>query len=103
MEQGSYILDKKAIQSLRSFRLAIIKEGPDLTVFRHPSTLLRLAMWLVNAVRDILTEQQPKNAEGEKVLKKDLPFVLAALNEANDAFLVVAVIGAPVMGDIKKK
>ncbi|SGZ21410.1 BQ5605_C021g09364 [Microbotryum silenes-dioicae] len=98
MDQGGYILEKQSIQSLRAFRFAVIKEGPDLAVFRHPSTLLRLAVWLVDAVRDLVAS---KTATGKR--PKPLPFVLASLNEASDAFLVVGIVGAPEYGDVKKK
>ncbi|SCZ87820.1 BZ3500_MvSof-1268-A1-R1_Chr2-3g05288 [Microbotryum saponariae] len=97
MDQGGYILEKQSIQSLRAFRFAVIKEGPDLAVFRHPSTLLRLAVWLVDAVRDLVAS---KTATGKR--PKPLPFVLASLNEASDAFLVVGIVGAPEYGDVKK-
>ncbi|KAK4050288.1 DNA replication initiation factor cdc45 [Microbotryomycetes sp. JL201] len=101
MDQGGYILEKQAIKTLRTYRLAVIKEGPDLTVFRHPSTLMRLANWLVEAVRDIVLSTYGAAAlPGRRA--KSLPFVLASLNETNDAFLVVGVVGAIEYGDVKK-
>ncbi|KAK4051987.1 DNA replication initiation factor cdc45 [Microbotryomycetes sp. JL221] len=101
MDQGGYILEKQAIKTLRTYRLAVIKEGPDLTVFRHPSTLIRLANWLVDAVRDIVHQTTGTQAlPGKRA--KSLPFVLASLNETNDAFLVVGVVGAIEYGDVKK-
>ncbi|KAM0786356.1 hypothetical protein ACM66B_001827 [Microbotryomycetes sp. NB124-2] len=101
MDQGGYILEKQAIKTLRTYRLAVIKEGPDLTVFRHPSTLMRLANWLVEAVREIVTTTYGEAAlPGRRA--KSLPFVLASLNETNDAFLVVGVVGAIEYGDVKK-
>lgn len=105
MDQGGYILEKQAIKSLRTYRLAVIKEGPDLAVFRHPSTLLRLALWLVDAVRDLVGHGNGPQAAAAAAGKrpKSLPFVLASLNEANDAFLVVGVVGAVEYGDVKKK
>jgi cell division control protein 45 len=91
------MLDKQAIKTLRSFRLAVIKEGPDLELFSHPSTLERLAFWLVDAVRDLLEN----GARQTKV--KRLPFVVASLDERRDCFLVVGVTGAAEYGDVKKK
>lgn len=102
MDQGGYVLEKQVIKSLRTYRLAVIKEGPDLPVFRHPATLLRLAIWLVDSVRDIVqTTTGPAALPGKRA--KSLPFVLASLNESNDAFLVVGVVGAVEYGDVKKK
>ena len=94
------MLDKQSIKTTRSYRLAVFDEGPDLAVFRHPSTLLRLAIWLVDAVRDLIGQS---NLVGTKGKAKSLPFVLASLNEKNDAFLVVGIVGAVEYGDVKKK
>ncbi|BGP33504.1 DNA replication initiation factor cdc45 [Rhodotorula toruloides] len=96
--QGSYILDKAAIRTLRTYRLTVIKDGPDLVVFQHPSTLLRLAHWLVDSIRSML-EQQAAGGNGGG---KNLPFVLAALNEQTDKFLVVGVVPADEFGDVRR-
>lgn len=101
MDQGGYILEKQAIKSLRTYRLAIIKEGPDLAVFRHPATLLRLALWLVDAVRDLLGQGQEGAGGGKR--PKSLPLVLASLNEDTEHFLVCGIVGAVEYGDVKKK
>ncbi|KAI5475703.1 hypothetical protein MNV49_001037 [Pseudohyphozyma bogoriensis] len=95
--QGTYILDKGAIQSFRTYRLAIIKEGPYLDIFRHPATLLRLANWLVDAVRDLVG-----HGTTGKTRIKSLPFVLASLDQTTDRYLVVGIIGAVEYGDVKK-
>lgn len=100
--QGTYILDKAAIQTFRTYRLAVIKEGPYLDIFRHPATLLRLANWLVDAVRDLLGQGEASGVSGRKKTKS-LPFVLACLDQETDSFLVVGVIGAVEFGDVKKK
>lgn len=102
--QGSFILDKPAsIKTLRTFRLCLLRDGPELAVFRHPATLVRLANWLVDAVRDLVQTAGGAAAVAGGRRGKALPFVLAVLNEAADAFLVVGVIGAPEFGDVKKK
>ena len=97
IRQGISILDKQTIKTLRSFRFCIIKEGQDLQVFAHPATLSRLAVWLVDAVRDML---EASNAG--KVLAKPLPFILASLDEKRDVFLVAGVTGAAEYGDVRK-
>lgn len=96
---GSSLLDKNIIRPLRTFRFAMMREGPDLKLFTHPATLSRLALWLVDAVRDRWAEKDTK--AGKKV--KSLPFVVAALNEEKDTWLVVGVTGAPEFGGIRKK
>jgi len=116
------LIDKQAIRTLASFRLAIIKDGPDLHLFSHPSTLTRLALWLVDALRDLINESELKKAKGKRARKlqragkqqdeddgidanavvKNLPFVVAALDEETDVFVVVGVTGAPDFGDTRR-
>lgn len=99
IRQGSALLDKATIRPLRTFRLAVMKEGPDLRLFSHPSTLSRLALWLVDATRDKWAE---KDAKAGKIVKS-LPFVVTCLNEDKGTYLVVGVTGAPEFGDVRKK
>lgn len=99
IRQGTSLLDKQAIKTLRSFRLAVIREGPDLGVFCHPATLSRLGIWLIDAVRDLITGPV---AAGQKK-PKSLPFVVASLDEAKDTYWVVGVNGAVDYGDVRKK
>lgn len=99
IRQGTAILDKGTIRPLRTFRLTIVKEGPDLRIFSKPAPLSRLALWLVNATRDRWTERDTK--KGLKVTS--LPFVVACLNEEKKTYVVVGVTGAPEYGDVRKK
>lgn len=97
IRQGISMLDKQSIRTLRTFRLAIVREGPDVAVFAHPATLGRLAVWLVDAIRDLV----PKDDKLKR--RKGLPFVAACLDERRDAYLVVGVNGATEYGDVRKK
>lgn len=96
------MLDKQAIKTLRSFRLGVIKDGPDLHVFSHPATLTRLGVWLVDAVRDLIGPNS-KAPDAAKKKVKSFPFVIASLDEARDCYLVVGVNGATQYGDVRKK
>ncbi|RXK36072.1 cell division control protein 45 [Tremella mesenterica] len=98
IRQGSSLLDKSTIRALRTFRFAAMKEGPDLRLFCHPSTLSRLALWLVDATRDRWSEKDSKKGQ----VVKSLPFVVACLNEEKGTFLVVGVTGSPEYGDVRK-
>lgn len=98
IRQGTYMLDKQSVKTNKGYRFALFDEGPDLAAFRHPSTLLRLANWLLDTVRDLIGE---KNLRANET--KRLPFVLACLNESKDSFLVVGIVGAVNFGDVKKK
>ena len=98
------MLDKQSIKTLRSFRLAVIKEGPDLQVFTHPATLTRLGLWLVDAVRDLIGPGTSKNNSRAKQNNvKSFPFVVASLDDVRDCYLVVGVNGAMQYGDVRKK
>lgn len=99
IRQGSSLLDKATIRPLRTFRFAAMREGPDLRLFCHPSTLSRLALWLVDATRDRWAEKDAKAGKQTK----SLPFVVACLNEEKGTYLVVGVTGAPEFGDVRKK
>jgi len=99
IRQGSSLLEKSTIRTLRTFKFCAIKEGPDLRVFAHPSTLSRLALWLMDASRDRWAEKNARTGKAGKAL----PFVVASLNEDKGTYLVVGVTGAPEFGDVRKK
>ena len=98
VRQGSSLIEKGEVKRMRNFQLAMLKEGPDLPIFGHPGNLSRLALWLVEATRDRI---DPINVTRTK--KKVLPFVLACLDERKGTYLVVGVLAAPEMGDLRKK
>jgi len=95
VRQGTSLISKRAITQTKSFRLATIREGPDLALFAHPSTLSRLALWLVDATRNWVQSMQV----GRK--KRLLPFVVACAKEEVGTYVVVGVTGAEEMGDVK--
>lgn len=51
VRQGTSLIDKQNIKTLKTFRWAIIRDGPDLSIFTHPLTLSKLALFLVDAYR----------------------------------------------------
>ncbi|RUS21570.1 CDC45-like protein-domain-containing protein [Endogone sp. FLAS-F59071] len=51
VRQGTSLIDKQNIKTLKTFRWAIIRDGPDLAIFTHPLTLSKLALFLVDAYR----------------------------------------------------
>jgi cell division control protein 45 len=82
LSTGQSIIEKRAIKSLRSFRIAIIREGPDLAFFEHPLALTKLATWLceVSAEED---RGRARRVQGD--------LVLACLIPSRSVFLVVGV------------
>ncbi|KAL9936585.1 hypothetical protein V8E36_004653 [Tilletia maclaganii] len=120
--EGTRLIQKQEIRTLRTFRLAILRDGPNLAVLAHPGTLTRLTIWLVDALRDIMTEKHAQRAAAKRKHKqeeaeeeeigeqtkakqddvpKSLPFVVAALDESRDTYVVVGMTGAPDMGDTR--
>jgi cell division control protein 45 len=101
IRQGTSIIDKQDIKTMRNHRVVIMSQGPDLALFAHPGVLVRLALWLVDALRDRL----PGTVVGRSK-KKSLPFVIACLDETNveDAtYTVVGIMGALDFDEFRKK
>ncbi|OBZ75938.1 Cell division control protein 45 [Grifola frondosa] len=99
IRQGSSIIDKQDIRTLRGHRVVVLTQGPDLALFAHPGILSRLALWLVEALRDRLPGT---NTVYGRSKRKSLPFVVACLNEKAGTYIVVGVTGALDFGDVRK-
>ncbi|KAI0647210.1 CDC45-like protein [Trametes meyenii] len=99
IRQGSSIIDKQDIKTLRGHRVVVLTQGPDLALFAHPGVLGRLALWLVDALRDRVGATAPAGARSRR---KALPFVLACLDERAGTYIVVGVTGAPDFDDVRK-
>lgn len=84
---------------MRSHRVVVLTQGPDLALFSHPGVLSRLALWLVDALRD----RVPGKVVGTRTKRKSLPFVVACLNESSGSYIVVGVMAATDFGDVRKK
>lgn len=64
---GTSLIEKQAIRSLRSFRLATLRDGPHLDLFStQPAMLARLGMWLTDALRDIVNDQEKRKRLARK-------------------------------------
>lgn len=102
IRQGTSIIDKQDIRTMRNHRVVVLTQGPDLALFAHPGVLSRLALWLVDALRDRMPGTTLSNRRGGKT-RKSLPFVVACLDEKNNAYLVVGVMAALDFDDVQKK
>ncbi|KAL0578140.1 DNA replication initiation factor cdc45 [Marasmius crinis-equi] len=96
--RGTSIIDKQDIRTMRNHRVVVMQQGPDLALFAHPGVLSRLALWLVDALRDKL----PGTNVSTRTKRKSLPFVVACLNETSHSYVVVGVMAALDFGDIRK-
>ncbi|OCH85305.1 CDC45-like protein [Obba rivulosa] len=99
IRQGSSIIDKHDIRTLRGHRVVVLTQGPDLALFAHPGVLARLALWLVDALRDRLPGTTTAHARSKR---KSLPFVVACLNERAGTYVVVGVTAALDFGEVRK-
>ena len=69
--------------------MAIVKEGPDVALFTHPSALTKLALWVGEAIAEQEREQRGRIGKGGK----GTPLVLAGLNEPRGVYVVVGTGG----------
>lgn len=85
LRTGTALLEKRQIRHLRAFRMAVVKEGPDVQLFTHPAALTKLALWLGEAI----VEQEREHKGGVKRGAKGTPLVVAGLNERRGVYVVV--------------
>lgn len=92
------IIDKQDVKTMNGHRVVILTQGPDLALFAHPGVLTRLALWLVEALRDKVSATTMGRSK-----KKCLPFVVACLDEKAGTFTVVGITAALEFDDVRKK
>nr|GAT59629.1 cell division control protein 45 [Mycena chlorophos] len=98
IDQGISIIDKQDIRTMRNHRVVVLTQGPHLALFSHPGVLSRLALWLVDALRDRL----PGAALTSRTKKGSLPFVVACLNESAQSYMVVGVMASLDFNQVRK-
>ncbi|QBZ56366.1 hypothetical protein PoMZ_01272 [Pyricularia oryzae] len=100
---GTTLLKKKQIRHLRAFRMCIVKDGPDVSVFNHPGALTKLALWIGEA----LAEQEKESTGRLSNKGRGTPLVAASLDEKRGVYIVVGTGGggggADLPADKKKK
>lgn len=87
LRTGTSLIEKHQIRDLRAFRMAVVKDGPDVSLFTHPSALTKLALWVGEAIAE-----QERAKRGN--VGRGTPLVLAGLNEARGIYVVVGTGGA---------
>jgi len=97
LRTGTSLIEKRQIRHLRAFRMAIVKEGPDVQLFTHPAALTKLALWVGEAIAE--QEREKRGSSG----KKGTPLVLAGLNEARGVYVVVGTGGGGGLLDIAER
>ncbi|KAI9728869.1 MAG: hypothetical protein M1834_007126 [Cirrosporium novae-zelandiae] len=82
LRTGTSLLEKRQIRHLRAFRMAVVRDGPDVQLFTHPGALTKLALWVGEAI-----QEQEKEKKGPS--RRGTPLVLAALNESRGVYVIV--------------
>ena len=99
LRTGTSLLEKKQIRHLRAFRMAVVKEGPDVQLFAHAAALTKLALWVGEAIAEQEREQRGKISKGGT----GTPLVLAGLNESRGVYVVVGTGGGGGVVDWKAR
>ncbi|KAL6715129.1 DNA replication initiation factor cdc45 [Lecanora helva] len=89
LRTGTSLIEKRQIRHLRAFRMAVVKEGPDVALFTHPAALTKLALWVGEAIAEQEREQRGKIGKSGRAT----PLVMASLNEARGVYVVVGTGG----------
>lgn len=69
--------------------MCVVKDGPDVTLFTHPSALTKLALWIGEAIAEQERESKGKLGHGGR----GTPLVVAGLNENRGVYVVVGTGG----------
>ncbi|GKT69814.1 hypothetical protein ColTof4_02237 [Colletotrichum tofieldiae] len=80
---GTSLINKKQIKHLRAFRMCVVKEGPDVSVFGHPAALTKLALW----VGEALVEQEKDVTGRLSHGGRGTPLVVASLDDKRGVYL----------------
>lgn len=69
--------------------MAVVKDGPDVPLFTHPSALTKLALWVGEAIAEQEREERGRIGKNGRAT----PLVLASLNEARGVYVIVGTGG----------
>ncbi|KAF1944790.1 DNA replication initiation factor-like protein Cdc45 [Clathrospora elynae] len=84
LRTGTQLIEKKQVRHLRAFRMAVVKEGPDVQLFTHPGALTKLALWIAEAIVEL---------NGTKGRTKGSELVMAGLDDSRGLYVVVGLGG----------
>lgn len=94
LRTGTALIEKRQIRHLRAFRIAVVKEGPDVQLFTHPGALTKLALWIAEAIVEI---------NGTKGKNKGSELVMAGLDETRGLYVVVGLGGGGATQSAKER
>ncbi|KAL4893809.1 CDC45 family [Aspergillus ambiguus] len=91
LRTGTSLLSKHQIRHLRAFRIAVVKDGPDVKLFTNPGALTKLALWIAEAIR--VQERERGDSKVGSKRAAGTPLVLAGLDEDRGLYVVVGTGG----------
>jgi cell division control protein 45 len=94
LRTGTQLIEKKQIRHLRAFRMAVVKEGPDVSLFTHPGALTKLALWIAEAIVEL---------NGTKGKNRGSELVMAGLDESRGLYVVVGLGGGGASESAKER
>ncbi|KAF2800662.1 CDC45-like protein [Melanomma pulvis-pyrius CBS 109.77] len=94
LRTGTTLIEKKQIRHLRAFRMAVVKEGPDVQLFTHPGALTKLALWVAEAIVEL---------NGIKSKNRGSELVMAGLDETRGLYVVVGLGGGGATQSAKER
>ncbi|KAK8173093.1 CDC45 family [Phyllosticta citrichinensis] len=94
LRTGTALIAKQQLRHLRAFRMTIVKDGPDVPLFAHPGALVKLALWLQEAVQEM---------EGKRGKSSGSELVIAGLDEPRGVYVVVGLGGGGTTVQSKEK
>ncbi|KAI9814925.1 MAG: hypothetical protein M1826_002130 [Phylliscum demangeonii] len=89
LRTGTALIEKRQIRHLRAFRMAVVKDGPDVPLFTHPAALTKLALWVAEAIAEQERERAGDAAAAHRPGARGTPLVMAGLNERRGVYVVV--------------
>jgi cell division control protein 45 len=95
LRTGASVIEKRQIRTLSQapIRVVILKDGPDISLFTHPGALIKLSLWLAEAVSEM---EGLRGAKG-----KDM--IMASLDEHRGVYTVVGLGGGSAVAAHKAK
>ena len=94
LRTGTTLIEKRQIRHLKAFRIAVVKEGPDVQLFTHPGALTKLALWIAEAIVEL---------NGTKGRNRGSELVMAGLDERMGRYVVVGLGGGGATESAKER
>ncbi len=96
VQTGNSLLDRQLVKNLHSFRFVVLANNSTYSN-QNETTMFTKSLAHLHRLGQYIIEAYKSHHE------RAVPLVLAALNEEQDSYLVVGMIGTSRAGDVRKK